>query len=1358
MVRNSLTDHFVRRFRWVSCQLDHLRDCVSDQECRDALKRLPPDLNETYTRILERIPRTKIPIVQMALLFIAYASPRLTIRQLRELLSIPENGNFLEPQAIVREDAISRLCSSLIRKSNDQEYFEFAHFSVREFLESDSVLKPELQGFLISHIRCNRLLALRCLQYLQLENFNHLPTADMGEMMYIDDRNKTYQMYEYSAVYWLIYARDEWTNNQIADSARSLFRIPKTPMFTSWTVQLAWHIRNNSFCSLDLKKIATRIFRITEVIADLIHHDFTPLHMAALLCIPNICAFLLDHGASVNLRSPVGPPMQCAVESILFAIPEDISEVDVRRQIFFEKTISMTRVETIQCLFQAGSMCPAVCSHPHCDEDIMWQILQKTRVDGRNLLAISTLLQGGLHLDRQGLLGFTEVMEQWDSRGTFTRYEETLQIFITSLNSMIDKSPLHLDLCICAWRQAFEWGFEFASDPLFVDTRISLREDSLHAQAIAYTANGNAEALERILADPRVEAPKIVDSKCQSLLHIALDARTSSKSLPVVRALLNAGCNVLKRNSEGETPLHIWNCLLGDGDEELVREFVARGITCTMIDSRGWNVLHCRFASPSVLNTLLECDSKDNIEQALKMTNSRGRTPFTEAMYEECEESALLLLKRAGYDREAWQSPLPVLSLAAEANTPRVFDALLNLGAVVLPDRSGMATPLHHLSTNASVEFANRLKSLYPNACNILDESKTPLYTFLWDCICYRERRPKVNIELTEALSVSEPNIQDEEPRMTWRTFTRIALMKARCLKTHNEWADEDRKDIVTSLTACLLRLGFMESYEAISHESGLWPLIGPTDSKHLKDLDDVWPVSGSIICSVIEQTGYWEQIRTSPLAIRLLKGALLSYDVKLVVLLLKKGVSVHKRVDGLSPLELACQDLAGRKGAEGRFKLLFHRADRKRLDEINPTGDGMGLIHRLATCQASWEILQLLRMGANLNLLMGSGLRRSAMHILIDNGDLDLVGILLERGANPTLMDSYGYDAALLAALRGRVSFLHVLRSCKSHSWQIDWRKSAVYEMAKTNFHGCNALHLSAANGHVDCLRFYTEFGLVTDLNSKGSRLLTPIHLAAMMNQVKAIEFLRDHGADINSRANDGKLPLHFAAMFSYYETVKVLVDSGSDSTADCRGTTPLMYAYKRGDKSIIECLLQAKKQNSPSMQPNIHKQELALGLEVAITSGNLELCKDLFRQGCDLNTNMPNYSNISPLVLAMKYQEPKTIKWLLNNRACTTEYRWCEDGYTSSFHKLIMITELNDILPVFFERYINDGGFIINESPGFIITAITAQNKSGLRLLLENIKNNAKHYGLVANTFSRNCGPSRYRLLLLLISLTSV
>jgi len=89
----------------------------------------------------------------MCLRFIAFAEPKLTIAQLQQAVSAPGAiGARLDGGSIIKEQEISRRCSSLIRKSDDEKYFEFAHFSVKEFLEDEAALagtptRPSLESY-----------------------------------------------------------------------------------------------------------------------------------------------------------------------------------------------------------------------------------------------------------------------------------------------------------------------------------------------------------------------------------------------------------------------------------------------------------------------------------------------------------------------------------------------------------------------------------------------------------------------------------------------------------------------------------------------------------------------------------------------------------------------------------------------------------------------------------------------------------------------------------------------------------------------------------------------------------------------------------------------------------------------------------------------------------------------------------------------------------------------------------------------------------------------------------------------------------------------------------------------------------
>jgi hypothetical protein len=127
-------------------------------------------------------------MVQMCLQFIAHFPKRLTIHQLREAVSTPSKiGSYLDEKNTVSEGEIAIGCSSLIRKSADGECFEFAHFSVREFLEDESLGQtPELNMYRVSKSENYCILATQCVKYLQLKNFDRQPSKSTEWYDYCD--------------------------------------------------------------------------------------------------------------------------------------------------------------------------------------------------------------------------------------------------------------------------------------------------------------------------------------------------------------------------------------------------------------------------------------------------------------------------------------------------------------------------------------------------------------------------------------------------------------------------------------------------------------------------------------------------------------------------------------------------------------------------------------------------------------------------------------------------------------------------------------------------------------------------------------------------------------------------------------------------------------------------------------------------------------------------------------------------------------------------------------------------------------------------------------------------------------------
>ncbi|GAB1317179.1 NACHT domain-containing protein [Madurella fahalii] len=80
-------------FRWAACQLDILEQCLDYYELQNALRSLPQDLNETYSRILMSIPDQRKETALRILQFLTYSKRPLTLEEAVDAIAIRE-GRF----------------------------------------------------------------------------------------------------------------------------------------------------------------------------------------------------------------------------------------------------------------------------------------------------------------------------------------------------------------------------------------------------------------------------------------------------------------------------------------------------------------------------------------------------------------------------------------------------------------------------------------------------------------------------------------------------------------------------------------------------------------------------------------------------------------------------------------------------------------------------------------------------------------------------------------------------------------------------------------------------------------------------------------------------------------------------------------------------------------------------------------------------------------------------------------------------------------------------------------------------------------------------------------------------------------
>lgn len=1254
--------------------------------------------------------------------FIAYAEPKLSIPYLRQALSVPDTvkaGQALDLHSIIREDSIPKLCKSLVRKSNSGKYYEFAHFTVQEFLEGQMVSTPELEPFRLSKSICNRLLAAQCLNYLQFKDFDHWPTNYALKLDYMKKRNEEHPFYIYAARYWPVYARNEWTDQSLINSATTLFNPVKTGNLVSWALQLMDHYVSPH-----------AIMRLAPQLA---HRTFTPLHMAATMSLPVICSALLEDKCSgINQKSGFGTPLQCAVQGLLLVnmndyVPQWCSDFEsyyISTEMPSQEAPKNYMTDTINLLLKAGAEHNIPCSSPFPGLSLIAIALEAATITG-NLTATSALLGFGVDPDPEDVGIFDHFCCQIGVEF------HGLEYFIRSLGPMTGKSTTHFKLCHAAWLFAIGLGCDFTSDTSIVDTRISLADDALMEALFASIRNEDFERLASVVEDPRVNLTDATNPiNGYSPFEEAAKALEYDDCLTVFRKLLDAGCNVSKPGSEGLWPVQMWAKLsrnIGmekyDSVCEIIREFVRRGTGCTVLTRKGQNVLHLECSAPDITRAFFGAETEENIAVALKTQDVAGYTPISFAVSQGEDEGALLLLQRAGCCLDTLRSPAPILPLCVEMNCQRTFDYLV--GANIESQVVGTNGPalLHHITHRFSAGFLDRLISLHPKACTLRVDGTFPLDVYLNSCLC--ASRPSLNMEVLGVLAkTASRELGAEDKKLVWEKF--VSSIRDARGKRVRDWESldrsQDREKVLDRAASQPNLFSFMQSYEEVQKVSAVPYILEPLGN-NLHRLGNLSPISAATMQKILLGTknDFWEGLRKSAVMVRLLKAAISDQHGELVTLLLAKGVSVHQRTDHLSALELACSTNGSK---DAIFTQLLDHANTARLNEINPKhGERKGLIHCLVGRFKERQTRELLKRGADPNLRTMDQYSRPALVYHLQSNSVDTARVLLENGADPNQADACGFNAALSATLRAQTPFLFELMA--TTVWKIDWQSTGNVSIpigGKDHVIEMNALHLAAMCDETSCLSFYFDNNLLTDPDAASVELFTPMHVAAMCGRTNSMRFLCDRGANINLKTSNGSLPLHFAVQNAKVEAVEYLASHGSIMATDNFGMSPMAYARQVGNQKIIDYLGNYFTFFTSASQKDT--KLVSQAFESALLRADMQTCEELFRQGFCLDRELPGLNGHTPLTWAIEKAEPSTLEWLLARDANAAR---CVDSgqlYISPLHRMVSRPELNKFLPAMLERYQRDGGSILREIANVACGAVYNNNDTGLRLLFNHIR----------------------------------
>ncbi|CAM0874139.1 unnamed protein product [Alopecurus aequalis] len=219
--------------------------------------------------------------------------------------------------------------------------------------------------------------------------------------------------------------------------------------------------------------------------------------------------------------------------------------------------------------------------------------------------------------------------------------------------------------------------------------------------------------------------------------------------------------------------------------------------------------------------------------------------------------------------------------------------------------------------------------------------------------------------------------------------------------------------------------------------------------------------------------------------------------------------------------------------------------------------GSGMRLIH-YAALGGSLPVCRYLLEDLRLDVDVRGALGETAIAAAIGRGNVELVRLFLDQGADTEKLDSNGCTLLHFASKQGNPEIVKLLISKGAHVNALNL--------------GGTALHAAASDGRDDIVKILLDHGADHTIALSATDY-TALVLATASGSVKCVKLLLEAGADVDGIGKE--TPLMIAATEGSTDILKCLVLAGADANVtDNYGRTPIEIAAHSDRREHVEIL----------------------------------------------------------------------------------------------------------------------------------------------------------------------------------------